>query len=176
MFGRLRDKTAAGSAAAGAIGYAAFNLLPNPLELPGAHHLNFRPGVVIPILFGVLFGPIVGFIVGTAGALISDLPTYGISWNWEIGYGLVGLIAGFASGSFKTAGWPRDVIAATAVAALAIIVGIGLAALADIWVANLTADAAIGVEGIPIATWNAVWGVPLTLASLLAWRRWRRAR
>ncbi len=169
------DRQAVGYTAMGTALYAAFSLVPNPVDLPGAHNLNFRPGVVVPILFGVLFGPIVGFLVGTVGTLISDVLTFGVSWNWEIGNGLIGLVAGLAPVAVAGAArrW-RGISAAIIIGALAIIVGIGFAALTDIWVANMTPDMAIGVEWISVAKWDLAWGVPLTIVLFLAWERWRQ--
>ncbi len=156
------DRQAVGYTAMGTALYAAFSLVPNPVDLPGAHNLNFRPGVVVPILFGVLFGPIVGFLVGTVGTLISDVLTFGVSWNWEIGNGLIGLVAGLAPVAVAGAArrW-RGISAAIIIGALAIIVGIGFAA-------------AIGFEWISVAKWDLAWGVPLTIVLFLAWERWRQ--
>jgi len=149
--------------------YAAVSLLPNPIDLPGLHNLNFRPGAVVPVLAGILLGPIAGFAVGAAGTLVADGLTFGISWNWAIGNGLIGLIAGLvpAARLASRARW-RSIGVATVMSALAIILGIGFAALTDVLVANLTPDTAIGVEWISVAKWELVWGVPLTVIVLLA--------
>ena len=95
--------------------------------------------------------------------------TFGISWNWAIGNGLIGLIAGLvpAARLASRARW-RSIGVATVISALAIILGIGFAALTDVLVANLTPDTAIGVEWISVAKWELVWGVPLTVIVLLA--------
>ena len=125
--------------------------MPNPIDLPGLHNLNFRPGVVVPVLAGILLGPIAGFAVGAAGTLVADGLTFGISWNWAIGNGLIGLIAGLvpAARLASRARW-RSIGVATVISALAIILGIGFAALTDVLVANLTPDTAIGVEWISV--------------------------
>src|SRR5437870_9765410 len=88
------DRRAMIFSAIGAALYAAVSLLPNPIDLPGLHNLNFRPGVVVPVLAGILLGPIAGFFVGAAGTLVADGLTFDTSWNWAIGNGLIGLIAG----------------------------------------------------------------------------------
>ena len=110
--------------------------------------------------------------IDKAGTLVADGLTYGISWNWAIGNGLIGLIAGLvpAAGLASRARW-RRIGAMTVMGALGIIVGIGFAALTDVLVANLTPDTAIGVEWISVAKWELAWGVPLTIIVLLAWPR-----
>jgi energy-coupling factor transport system substrate-specific component len=81
-----------GAALYGVLGYAT-----SFLRIPGPFNSSIRPAVVLPILFGAFFGPWVGFITGVAGNIIIDLLSgYGFSWNWSLGNGLLGLIAGLA--------------------------------------------------------------------------------
>jgi len=166
------DRRAMIFSAIGAALYAAVSLLPNPIDLPGLHNLNFRPGVVVPVLAGILLGPFAGFFVGAAGTLAADGLTFGFSWNWAVGNGLIGLIAGLvpAARLASPARW-RSIGVASVMAALGIILGSGFAALTDVLVANLTPDTAIGVEWISVAKWELAWGVPLTIIVLLAWPR-----
>ncbi|HZR40481.1 MAG TPA: hypothetical protein VFB12_10220, partial [Ktedonobacteraceae bacterium] len=44
-------------AALGAALYGGLSYLTNVIQLPSAGNVSFRPGIVIPLLFGVLFGP-----------------------------------------------------------------------------------------------------------------------
>jgi uncharacterized membrane protein len=154
--------------AAGSAAYAVVNLLTENLSLPGIQVV--RPGIAIPILCGVLFGPIVGFLVGLLGSTSSDLLTFGFYWNWSLSNGLVGLIAGLMPllGSRIRQRW-LSIAAAAAVGALAIVLGAGLAALTDVFVANLTPDTAISAEWIPLAEWNLAWGVPVLVVALSIW-------
>ena len=92
------------------------------------------------LFFGVVFGPVVGFFTGAIGNTIGDLISgYGIVWFWEIGNGLVGLIAGLAVyltfGRYNNA---RNIIIAEIFSAIGIVVGIAFAAYSDIWVYKLT--------------------------------------
>jgi hypothetical protein len=109
-------------------------------------------GRVVPLLCGVLFGPLVGFLVGFLGSTGSDLVTFGFYWNWSLGNGLAGLVAGATPFVVKRAParvrgrWPA----------------IGA-------VANLTPDAAISAEWIPLATWDLLWGLPMLLITLSIW-------
>ncbi len=148
--------------------------LPEPLRLGPM----LRVGIVVPIFFGVRFGPLVGFCVGAIGTLISDIATFGFFWNWEIGVGLVGAVAGSSTvmaGSLREGWW---VYLATEIVrgAVAIIVGTGFATLTDVWVANLGWNDAISAEWIPTALYNLAWGVPLATMVNSAWWAARRRR
>jgi energy-coupling factor transport system substrate-specific component len=159
--------------AAGSAAYAAVNLLTEHLSFPGLEVV--RPGIAVPILCGLLFGPIVGIGVGFLGSTGSDLLTFGFYWNWSLGNGLVGMVAGV--GPFLFSRIRRQwltILTATAVGAVAIVLGAGLAAMTDVFVANLTPDTAISAEGISLATWNLFWGVPLLVVMLAVWAVVRR--
>src|SRR6266571_8035348 len=74
--------------------YAAVNLTTEHVSFAGVQVV--RPGIVVPLICGVFFGPVVGFFVGFLGSTGSDLLTFGFYWNWSLGNGLVGLVAGLA--------------------------------------------------------------------------------
>ncbi len=81
-----------GAALYGVLGWAT-----SFLRIPGPFNSSIRPAVVIPMFFGAIFGPWVGFFTGFVGNIIIDLLSgYGFSWNWSLGNGLLGLIAGLA--------------------------------------------------------------------------------
>ena len=91
-------------------------------------------------------------------------------WNWALGSGLAGLIAGIrptASAAVRSR-WLWVAIA-TGIGAVGILIGIGLSALTDIWVANLTPDLAISAEWLPTATRDLLVGVPTTAVFLVLW-------
>jgi energy-coupling factor transport system substrate-specific component len=126
--------------ALGAALYAALSIPTNLLPIPSAGNVSLRPAIVIPLFFGVVFGPVVGFFTGAIGNTIGDLISgYGIVWFWEIGNGLIGLIAGLAVymtfGRYNNA---RNIIIAEIFSAVGIVVGIAFAAYSDIWVYKLT--------------------------------------
>jgi energy-coupling factor transport system substrate-specific component len=118
-----------------AIGAALYGLLSVPtnfLQLPG--NITIRPAIVIPLFFGVVFGPWVGLFAGGVGNFIGDLVSgFGVYWNWDIGNGLIGFIAGLAMyitwGRYNTG---RSMIIAEIFSAIGIVVGIGAAAYSDI--------------------------------------------
>jgi energy-coupling factor transport system substrate-specific component len=160
--------------AIGAALYAVLNLITNGWVIPGAQNVSVRPGAVIPIFFGVLFGPLVGFFSGFVGNLISDQLTYGIYWNWEIGNGLMGFIAGLTPlvirGAYRR--WP-NVVTAAVLSAIGIVVGLGFAALTDPLVSKITVGQAITTEWIPAAVSDLLFGIPLLVILLAAWARAR---
>ena len=159
--------------AGGSAAYAALNLLAEHLSFPGLEVV--RPGIAVPILCGLLFGPVVGLGVGFLGSVGSDLLTFGFYWNWSLGNGLVGMVAGL--GPFLFSRIRRQwltIFAAAAVGAIAIVLGAGLTAITDIFVANLTPDTAISAELIPLSRWNLLWGLLLSVATMGAWVLVRR--
>ena len=152
--------------AAGSAAYAALNLLTEQVSVPGLEVV--RPGIAVPVLCGLLFGPFVGLAVGFLGSTGSDLLTFGFYWNWSLGNGWVGMVAGL--GPFLFSRIRRQwltIFAAAAVGAIAVVLGAGLTAITDVFVANLTPDTAISAEWIPLATWNLFWGVPFPVVMLV---------
>jgi energy-coupling factor transport system substrate-specific component len=126
--------------------YAAINAVFNVITLPNAAGgaVSLRPGIVIPLFFGIFFGPWVGLFVGGVGNIIGDLISYhNFYWNWDVGNALIGFIAGLASlytfGRYRTT---RAIVIAEIATVVAIVVGIALAAYTDIWVSKIDFGAA----------------------------------
>ncbi len=83
--------------AIGAALYAVFSWLFNGTVflVPSLSQVSLRPAIAIPMFFGYAFGPVVGFFSGAVGNMFGDALTgFGLSQQWSIGNGLVGLIAG----------------------------------------------------------------------------------
>jgi hypothetical protein len=83
--------------AIGAALYAIFSWLFNGtvFVVPSLSQVSLRPAIAIPMFFGYAFGPVVGFFSGAVGNMFGDALTgFGLSPQWSIGNGLVGLIAG----------------------------------------------------------------------------------
>jgi energy-coupling factor transport system substrate-specific component len=124
-----------------AIGAALYGVLSVPtnfLQLPG--NISIRPAIVIPLFFGAVFGPWVGLFSGAVGNFIGDLISgYGVFWNWDVGNGLIGFIAGLAMyitwGNYKST---RSIVIAEVFAAIGVVVGIAVAAYSDIVVSTAT--------------------------------------
>jgi energy-coupling factor transport system substrate-specific component len=128
-----------------ALGAALYGLLSVPtnfLQLPG--NVSIRPAIVIPLFFGAVFGPWVGLFSGGVGNFIGDLVSgYGVYWNWDVGNGLIGFIAGLAMyitwGRYNNT---RLIVIGEIFAAVGIAVGLASSAFSDIVVSQTTASAA----------------------------------
>lgn len=86
--------------AIGAALYAIFSYLFNGtvFVVPSVSQVALRPAITIPMFFGYAFGPVVGFFTGAVGNMFGDALTgFGLSPQWSIGNGLVGLIAGMVA-------------------------------------------------------------------------------
>ncbi len=148
--------------ALGAALYAGLSYVTNSLQLPGASNVSLRPGIVIPLFFGVVFGPIVGAFSGGIGNLINDMLTGTVYWNWDVGNAIIGLVAGLAM--YNTLGRYNStvkIIVAEFYSVIGILVGLGFAAYSDIWVSKLTFSAATTTEFIPASLPDIVLGLIL---------------
>lgn len=126
--------------------YAILSIIFNLVQLPnaGGGAIALRPGIVIPLFFGAVFGPIVGLLVGGFGNIIGDLISFhNFYWNWDLGNALIGFIAGLAvlytAGRYRSR---RAIVIAEIASAIAIIVGIAVAAYLDIFVSKISFAAA----------------------------------
>lgn len=218
-------------AAIGAALYGVLSWATNWLQLPSVSNVALRPAIVIPIFFGVVFGPAVGFFSGFVGNVLGDaLMGWGVFPIWDIGNGLIGLVAGLAVASVNRKrsldiltgivaavcvlatvlifGNPtvvdpfgdgsttmdvsglwwipllgivlligvryllrgREEIATAQVwGALGIVVGIGFAAMADIWWNGYSFTTAFLGEFVPAAGSNLINGLILLPILLTAW-------
>lgn len=85
--------------AIGAALYAIFSYLFNGtvFAVPSVSQVALRPAIAIPMFFGYAFGPSVGLFTGAVGNMFGDALTgFGLSPQWSVGNGLVGMIAGMA--------------------------------------------------------------------------------
>jgi hypothetical protein len=83
--------------AIGAALYAVLSYLFNGtvFVVPSVSQVALRPAIVIPMFFGYTFGPVVGFFTGAVGNMFGDALTgFGLSPQWSVGNGLLGMIAG----------------------------------------------------------------------------------
>jgi uncharacterized membrane protein len=85
--------------AIGAALYAVLSFIFNGtvFVVPSVSQVSLRPAIVIPMFFGFAFGPSVGFFTGAVGNMFGDALTgFGLSPQWSVGNGLVGMIAGLS--------------------------------------------------------------------------------
>jgi len=83
--------------AIGAALYAVFSYLFNGtvFVVPSVSQVALRPAICIPMFFGFAFGPAVGLFTGAVGNMVGDALTgFGLSPQWSLGNGLVGMVAG----------------------------------------------------------------------------------
>jgi hypothetical protein len=86
--------------AIGAALYAVFSYLFNGtvFVVPSVSQVSLRPAISIPMFFGYAFGPVVGFFTGAVGNMFGDALTgFGLSPQWSVANGLVGMISGMAA-------------------------------------------------------------------------------
>jgi uncharacterized membrane protein len=85
--------------AIGAALYAVLSFLFNGtvFVVPSVSQVSLRPAIVIPMFFGFAFGPSVGLFTGAVGNMFGDALTgFGLSPQWSVGNGLIGMIAGLS--------------------------------------------------------------------------------
>ena len=81
----------------GAALYAVLSYLFNGTVffVPSISQVSLRPAIAIPMFFGYAFGPVVGLFTGAVGNMFGDALTgFGLSPQWSVGNGLVGMFAG----------------------------------------------------------------------------------
>lgn len=86
--------------AIGAALYAVFSYLFNGtvFAVPSVSQVALRPAISIPMFFGYAFGPVVGLFTGAVGNMFGDALTgFGLSPQWSVGNGLVGMVAGMVA-------------------------------------------------------------------------------
>ena len=226
--------------AIGAALYAVFSYLFNGtvFAVPSVSQVSLRPAIAIPMFFGYVFGPVVGFFTGAVGNMFGDALTgFGLSPQWSVGNGLVGLIAGLAMlyddkrrglnnvliasavlAGLATVFWilnpslsnmmffdveagifgdatisvfaglsaviglvlvvlvrylfrdDADIAAAVTWAMLGNLIGIGFAAISDIWINGFTPEVAIVGEFLPAAGPNMIFAAILVPILVRAWQ------
>lgn len=155
------------AAGAGVILYAVLLWVSNGQAISSLSisQISLRPAIAVPILFGFWFGPLTGYLVGLVGNIGGDLLSgFGVSPQWDMGNGLIGLCAGVV--------WLVDIKRRqqTAWAALgaALVLAVGLVV---IYLANqLTPNVLIG-DSTPISAvlgLSPVIGMALVVAGYLA--------
>jgi energy-coupling factor transport system substrate-specific component len=157
-------------AAIGAALYGILGLATNVLQLPSAGNVSIRPAIVIPMFFGVVFGPLVGFISGFLGNIISDLLSgYGLWFWWDLGNGLIGLLAGLVFLKMITYKSGKEILLAEVFSLIGVIVGMGLASISEMWVSGADINTVIFGNFLPAAITDAIWGLVLLPILMIAY-------
>lgn len=157
-------------AAIGAALYGVLGWVTNILQIPGVGNVSVRPAVAIPMFFGVAFGPIVGFISGFLGNVISDMISgYGFWFWWDLGNGLMGLLPGLIWLQLKDYKSRDSILKAELFVIIGVVVGMGVAALSEMWVSGADIRTAIVGNFIPAAITNLIWGLILVPILMIAY-------
>jgi energy-coupling factor transport system substrate-specific component len=157
-------------AAIGAALYGVLSALTNVLQIPGAANVAVRPAVSIVFFFGLAFGPLVGFITGFLGNIIGDLLSgYGFWIWWDIGNGLMGLVAGlFYIYMTDFRSW-KDLLLAELAVILGAAIGMFFASLTEIWVSGIDFATSMATNFTPSFVNNIVNGLILTPILMVAY-------
>lgn len=131
----------------GAIGaalYGIFSFASNFIPLPAAGNITFRPAIAVLIFFGSAFGPWVGLLTGLLGNTLGDaLSGWGLYWNWSVGNGIIGLVAGLAVGMIKNYRSGRDIAIGVGFGILGNAVGLMFASLTEMFVGGIDLNTAL---------------------------------
>ncbi|WP_322506694.1 ECF transporter S component [Anaerolinea sp.] len=157
-------------AAIGAALYGVLSYATNILQIPGAGNVAIRPAVALPMFFGVAFGPIVGFISGLLGNVIGDLLSgYGFWPWWDLANGIMGFFPGLVYLGIKNFKDTSDILKAEGMVIVGVLVGIGIAAISELWVSGVDFATTISINFIPSVTTNLVNGLILVPILMVAY-------
>jgi len=156
----------------GAIGaalYGVFSWATNIFPLPAAGNVTFRPAVAVLIFFGAAYGPWVGLLAGFIGNTLGDaLSGWGFYWNWSLGNGLMGLVAGLVMSQIKDFRARPDIIKAVVYGVIGIAVGMLFASLTEMFVGGIDINTALVGYFTPAVIGNVVVTVILVPILMIA--------
>ncbi len=131
----------------GAIGaalYGVLSLATNYFPLPAAGNITFRPAVAVLIFFGAAYGPWVGLLAGFIGNTLGDAAMgWGFYWNWSLGNGLMGLVAGLVMPLIKDFKARGDILKAIGYGIAGIAVGMLFASVTEKFIGGLDWNTAL---------------------------------
>jgi len=157
-------------AAIGAALYGVLSALTNVLQIAGSGNVAVRPAVSIVFFFGLAFGPWVGLITGLLGNIIGDLLSgYGFWIWWDIGNGLMGLVAGLLLPYMTNYRAIKDLIFGEIAVVLGAAVGMFFASLTEIWVSGIDFVTTMVQNFWPSFLSNIVNGLILTPILMIAY-------
>lgn len=157
-------------AAIGAALYGVLSWATNFLQIPASGNVSVRPAVAIPMFFGVAFGPIVGFIAGFLGNIIGDLISgYGFYFWWDLGNGIQAMLPGLIWLTIVNYREIGGIIRAEIMVIVGIVLGMGLAALSEMWVSGTDFATTVAVNFLPAFITNIIWGLILVPILMVAY-------
>ncbi|HEX7173195.1 MAG TPA: ECF transporter S component [Candidatus Limnocylindria bacterium] len=161
-------------AAIGAALYAVFNFISFGFVLPGTQEVNVRPHYGLLTFFGFAFGPVVGFLTGFIGNVVGDFLTgWGAftSWHWSLANGVAGLLAGVLGVMFagRAASSGSRALWAAVAGIIATVVGFIVIFLGLVVTPEMSFNAILTTEYIPVVIANALAAAVVTPILVLAW-------
>ncbi|MFZ5911519.1 MAG: ECF transporter S component [Chloroflexota bacterium] len=156
----------------GAIGaalYGVFSWATNIFPLPAAGNITFRPAVAVLVFFGAAYGPWVGLLAGFVGNMLGDmLSGWGFYWNWSLGNGFMGLLAGLAMPLIKDFRARADILKAILWGVIGIAVGMLFASVTEKLFGGIDWNTAIIGYWVPAVIGNTVVTVVLLPILMIA--------
>lgn len=144
----------------GAIGAALYGVLSwatNIFPLPAAGNVTFRPAVAVLIFFAAAYGPWVGLLAGFIGNTLGDAITgWGFYWNWSLGNGLMGLVAGMAVAKINDFRARGDIMKGVTWGLIGIAVGMLFASVTEKFIGGLDWSTALVGYFVPAFLGNAL--------------------
>jgi energy-coupling factor transport system substrate-specific component len=122
----------------GAALYGIFSWITNLIQFPITGNDLFKPGIIIPLFFGIAFGPWVGLISGLFGSILSDLLSGFSFWIIQnIGYGIMGIVTGLGSAMMIDYRRKKDIIIAEIFAVIGVAIGLLFISVTEIWISEM---------------------------------------
>jgi energy-coupling factor transport system substrate-specific component len=176
--------------AIGAALYGVLSWLTNALHLPTVSLVSLRPAVAIPLFFGWVFGPVVGFFAGAMGNILGDFLTgWGVFPAWDLGNGLMGLVAGLAHARVPDGGRKArreatrtqrplrlELVNAVLTSWVAVLLGMGFASASSIYINGYTPAQALVRDFVPSAITNLLMALVFVPVLVRAWDGVRGSR
>lgn len=135
----------------GAILYGVLSWAFNAFPMPSMDNIVFRPAVVVLIFFGVAYGPWIGLFVGLVGGTIGGgLAGWDFYWNWILGAGLIGFVAGMAWSARANFRSRRSVMRAVCWGGLGTVLGTLFSSLTEIFVVGIHVYTALTGYFVPV--------------------------
>lgn len=135
----------------GAILYGVLSWAFNAFPMPSMDNIVFRPAVVVLIFFGVAYGPWIGLFVGLVGGAIGGgLAGWDFYWNWILGAGLIGFVAGMAWSARANFRSRRSVMRAVCWGGLGTVLGTLFSSLTEIFVVGIHVYTALTGYFVPV--------------------------
>lgn len=127
----------------GAALYGVFSFLTNIFPLV-IGNVAFRPAVGVLVFFAAAYGPWVGLLAGFIGNTLGDaLSGWGFWWNWDLGYGLMGLVAGLVSATIKDFRAQGDIVKACGAGIAGVAIGMLFSSLTEMFTGGIDINTAL---------------------------------